>query len=182
MPPPQRLKAAAKRAASTGSADFVDRAVERWANEGLALDPRAFSIVERIMRISRAFEREAEALCSEYGLTFWGFNVLAALRNAGTPYQLTPTELYRTGMVTSGGMTKRLIGLESEGLVDRAPAEEDRRSVYVRLTRKGKRLVEAILPDYLALESEIAAEIPRAAQREVAEQLRALLAALEEPV
>jgi len=172
--------ARARRQPKASEVDVIAATAARWRAEGvLAQDALAFEIVERTLRIGRAFERAADALCLEYGITFWAFNVLAALRNAGTPYQLTPTELYRTGMITSGGMTKRLIQLEGEGLVDRAPAEEDRRSVYVRLTRKGKRLVEAILPQYLALEADVVAVIPRAHRRPLRQNLAALLAPLE---
>ena len=38
----------------------------------------------------------------------WEFDVLAALRRAGAPYQLTPGALLRQTMVTSGTMTNRV--------------------------------------------------------------------------
>lgn len=183
MPPTQRAATPGTprtRRSADPPADVVDLTSSRWKAEGvLGKDVAAFEVLERILRIGRAFEREADALCLEHGISFWAFSVLAALRNVGAPHQLTPTELYRTGMITSGGMTKRLNQLESEGLVDRAPAEEDRRSVYVRLTRKGRRLVEAILPRYVALEADLVGVIPGTERRRLASTLRALLDAVE---
>jgi DNA-binding MarR family transcriptional regulator len=137
-------------------------------------------VFDRITRVALAFEKEADALCAGRGVSFWAFGVLSTLRRAGAPYQLTPTELYRTGMITSGGMTKRLIALEGDGLIDRAPADDDRRSVHVRLTRKGRRLVDALMPDYLALQVSLLADLNGRERDELAALLRRLLIAIEE--
>ena len=56
-----------------------------------------------------------------HGLTGGDFVVLAALRRSGKPYQLTPTALTRSMMVSSGGTTKRLDRLEARGLIRRDP-------------------------------------------------------------
>ena len=50
-------------------------------------------------------------------------------------------------MVTSGTMTTRLKNLENQGLIDRLPNPDDARSMLVRLTDKGKELIEqAVFP------------------------------------
>ena len=50
-------------------------------------------------------------------------------------------------MVTSGTMTTRLKNLENQGLIDRLPNPGDARSLLVRLTDKGKELIEqAVFP------------------------------------
>ena len=48
-------------------------------------------------------------------------------------------------MVTSGTMTTRLKNLENQGLIDRLPNPDDARSMLVRLTDKGKELIEKAL-------------------------------------
>ena len=58
-------------------------------------------------------------------------------------YRLTPTEIYRSLMISSGGLTHRLGRLEAAGLVARDPSAEDGRSLAVRLTEEGRRRVEA---------------------------------------
>ena len=45
---------------------------------------------------------------AEHGLEGWEFDVLAALRRAGAPYELSPGQLVAQTLVTSGTMTNRV--------------------------------------------------------------------------
>jgi DNA-binding MarR family transcriptional regulator len=56
-----------------------------------------------------------ESCFAGFDLSAWEFDMLAALRRAGAPYRLSPTELFSTLMVTSGTMTHRLKRLETRG-------------------------------------------------------------------
>jgi DNA-binding MarR family transcriptional regulator len=79
-------------------------------------------------------------VCARFNLERWGFDVLASLRRAGKPYQLTPTQLYSSLMRTSGAMTNRVDRLQVAGLVERLHDPADGRGVLVSLT---KRWIEA---------------------------------------
>jgi DNA-binding MarR family transcriptional regulator len=162
--------------------DFVDGVVELWRQERPELDVASCATLDRLLRISQLVLRRAEDVCAAHGISFWGFAVLNALRRAGSPYQLSPTSLYRSGMVTSGAVTKRVAELERAGLVDRVPDEHDGRSLLVRLTRKGRATIDLALPDYLALQRDVLQSLPKADQRQLATLLRTLLLALEGPV
>jgi len=56
---------------------------------------------------------------------------------SGKPYELRPTDLFRSLLVTSGAMTKRVARLQDGGFVFRVSANDDGRSELVRLTAKG---------------------------------------------
>ena len=101
-------------------------------------------LIGRLKRAAALIARELEKVYGEYGLTEGSFDVLATLRRSGAPYTLTPTELFSALMVTSGTMTTRLKNLENQGLIDRLPNPDDARSLLVRLTDKGKELIEKI--------------------------------------
>jgi DNA-binding MarR family transcriptional regulator len=77
-----------------------------------------------------------------FGLQPAELDVLVALRSQGGPHQLTPTVLYRSLLLSSGGLTKILRRLETAGLVERLPNPQDRRSRFVRLTPLGRGRVE----------------------------------------
>ena len=68
-----------------------------------------------------------EPLVGRHGLQPGWFDLLAALRRAGAPYELNPTQLTQLTMLSSGGMTKRLDRLAEAGLVERRPDPADRR-------------------------------------------------------
>jgi DNA-binding MarR family transcriptional regulator len=78
-------------------------------------------------------------------LELWEYDVLAALRRQGEPFELSPTMLAKLGMLTTGAMTNRIDRLEARELVERRPDPQDRRSLYVRLTEKGVDLIDLAL-------------------------------------
>nr|WP_276611107.1 MarR family transcriptional regulator [Kineococcus siccus] len=82
----------------------------------------------------------------------WEFDVLAALRRAGAPHELSPGQLLVQTLVTSGTMTNRVDRLVTRGLVQRRPAPDDGRSVLVRLTDAGAQAVDAALADLVRAE------------------------------
>jgi hypothetical protein len=84
--------------------DHVDRLLEQWRRQRPDLDPAPMGVVGRIMRAARALEREIQATFATYDLQLGEFDVLATLRRAGPPYQLTAGALVATSMVTSGAM------------------------------------------------------------------------------
>lgn len=53
-------------------------------------------------RAGRSFERDVERSLSLHGLKESEFVVLAALRRTGPPYALTPTDLFKSLLITSG--------------------------------------------------------------------------------
>src|SRR5205085_2005376 len=112
---------------------------------------------------------------SKHGLDRPSFDVLATLRRSGPPHRLTPAELTRSSMVTSGAITQRLDRLEKRGLITRTPSELDGRAVYVSLTGEGLELIDRALPDHVANEQRILATITPAQRKTLADVLRKLL-------
>ena len=101
--------------------------------------------------------------------------MLAALRRAGAPYELSPGRLLRETLVTSGTMTNRVDRLASRGLVERHPDPIDRRGVLVRLTTEGKDAVDGAFTALLDAERELLADLSAADQKLLAGLLRRLL-------
>jgi DNA-binding MarR family transcriptional regulator len=135
--------------------DHVQHVLEQWRREAPDIDRSPMGVVGRISRLGQLLQAELEPIFAAHGVNGGEFDVLASLRRAGRPYRLTPTELSKALMVTSGGMTKRLTALERRGLIRREPDPTDGRSTAVTLTREGKRLVETILPEHVANEQRL---------------------------
>src|SRR6476469_3003868 len=135
--------------------DEVDELVEAWHRERDDLDLAPVEVFSRISRLSRLLDLARRAAFTAHSIEPWEFDVLAALRRAGAPYQLTPGALLRQTMVTSGTMTNRVDRLASRGFVERSPDPSDRRGVLVRLTGAGKRTVDGAFETLLAGEREL---------------------------
>jgi DNA-binding MarR family transcriptional regulator len=116
-------------------------------------------------------------------LELWEFDVLAALRRAGPPYELSPSELMAETLVTSGTMTTRVEKLAARGLVERLRRETgDRRGVRVVLTPAGGRAADAALEALLEHERELLAGLRRADQAQLAALLRVLVQSFDSAV
>src|SRR3954453_10013071 len=95
--------------------DHVHELLEQWRRELPDLDRAPMGVVGRISLLAQLLQDEIGPDSARYGLNGGEFDVLAALRRTGAPYRLTPTELSRALLVTSGGMTNRLRSLEERG-------------------------------------------------------------------
>ena len=100
------------------------------------------AVFSRISRLARHLDLARREAFTAHEIESWEFDVLAALRRAGAPYELSPGRLLRATLVTSGTMTNRVDRLADRGFVERHPDPDDRRGVIVRLTREGKAAVD----------------------------------------
>lgn len=162
-----------------GMRDDVDRLVEAWQRERPDLDLGPMQVLSRVSRLSRHLDRARRASFADHGIESWEFDVLAALRRAGAPYQLSPGRLIKETLVTSGTMTNRVDRLVARGLVERMPDPHDRRGVLVRLTDEGRATVDGALDSLLARERELVAGLDAPAQQRLASLLRRLVAPFE---
>jgi DNA-binding MarR family transcriptional regulator len=135
-------------------------------------------LVGRIQRAAAALRPRLDDTHGLSGLAGESFDVLASLRRSGRPYQLSPTQLYREMMLTSGAMTNRIDRLEEAGLVLRRPDPQDRRGTLVRLTAKGKALIDAASIQHVANEERLLAALSAREQLQLGELLRKLLLSL----
>lgn len=163
----------------TSERDEVDEIVDAWRRERADLDVTPLEILSRIERLSRLLDQARGAAFADHQLERWEFDVLSALRRAGEPYELSPRELIRQTLVTSGTMTNRVDRLEQKGLVRRRPDPQDRRGVRVRLTARGKQAVDGAMADLLEREAELLGRMRSSERRGLAASLRSLLSTLE---
>ena len=156
--------------------DDVDRIVAAWRRERPDLDVTPLEVLSRVTRLARHLDRDRGAAFSAHGLESWEFDVLAALRRAGAPYELSPGQLVAQTLVTSGTMTNRIDRLAARGLVLRRPDPTDGRGVLVQLTAAGRALVDTAMAALLAREHDLLAVLDPAARAQLAALLRRLVA------
>ena len=110
---------------------------------GLQAGPLALSVWVRLLKAHGLVLREVRRRVPE-DLTLPQFDVLAQLwrRDVG----MTPGELTRELLVTAGNVTGIVDRLVKLGLAQRRPVPEDRRAVRVRLTPRGRQVMQRAIP------------------------------------
>ena len=155
--------------------DAVDVIVEQWRRERPDLDPTAKEITGRIVRLASLFQQAYSGTFEPLGLNDGDYGVLAPLRRAGAPNQLTPTELAKHRMMTSGGMTATLDRLERKGLVTRVPDPDDRRGSLVRLTDAGRDVIDEAMTQHVLTEQRLVSSLDEQERAQLRVLLRKLL-------
>lgn len=111
-------------------------------------DPRlkdALSAYVKLLRSSKAVLGRIEKRLAQDGLTATQIGVLEGILHLGP---LTQRELGRKVLTSAGNMTDVIDKLAARGLVTRARAPQDRRSVIVDLTPAGRELIEKTFPQH----------------------------------
>ena len=135
--------------------DHVGRIQEQWARERPDLDTSAMGIIGRLHRLADALDAELRPVFEAAGLSDGDFDVLAALRRAGAPFELTPGQLAETTMITSGAVTKRVDRLTAAGWVTRERVEHDGRVRRIARTDRGRALVDEVVEAHFANEERL---------------------------
>jgi DNA-binding MarR family transcriptional regulator len=158
----------------TTPADDVDRIVAAWTRERPDLDITPLEVLSRVGRIAKRVDKYRKEAFKASHLESWEFDVLAALRRAGKPYQLSPKSLMAETLVSSGAMTHRLRKLETRGLITRSSDPDDGRGVVVRLTAPGRDAVDLAFSTLISAEHSLIAALAPAERVTVARALRSL--------
>lgn len=122
--------------------DAVDKIVAQWHRELPDLELESMALYGRIHRISQKLGARLHELRARQGLGPNEFDVLASIRRSGEPFTLSPKEIAATLMLSSGGLTGRLDKLEAAGFVERLPDPADRRGLKIRMTARGREVIE----------------------------------------
>ncbi|MET7740863.1 MarR family transcriptional regulator [Streptomyces sp. NPDC005385] len=146
--------------ASPEAPDHVARIQAAWRRERPDLDVAPQAVIGRLHRLAGLLTEELSVVYRRYGLGEGDFDVLAALRRAGEPFERAPGELAAHTMVTTGAMTKRVDRLERSGLVTRRRSADDGRGRVVALTIAGKELFDRAFTDHIHNEQRLLSALP----------------------
>ena len=159
--------------------DAVDVIVSQWRAERPDLDSSAKDVTGRLVRLASLAQQAYAKEFGPLGLSEGAYGVLVALRRAGDPFELAPTQLAAQRMMTSGGMTLIVDRLERDGLVKRSPNPNDRRGTLVSLTAAGRQVVDDAMELHAAAERRLVAGLTSKERDQLAALLRKLLVSVE---
>ncbi|MEM7583741.1 MAG: MarR family transcriptional regulator [Acidobacteriota bacterium] len=160
------------------SEDLLDQLIEDWRRERPELDASAMGVVGRLLQLGRRLEARAGLAIKPFGLPYSDLDVLATLRRRGEPYQMTPTELRQSILLSSGAMTALLDRLEAKRLLIRMPDPADRRVRSVALTPAGIKLIDRAIEVRFEEAHSALAGLEPAEREQLADLLRKLVLTL----
>jgi len=140
-------------------------------NEGVAEDS-ALRLWRAMLRATLTVAGPLRSLLTQWGLTPPRWDVLQVLAE-GPPQGLRLSDIGERLLMTGGNVTGIVDHLESAGLVERLPLEEDRRVVLARMTPRGWEVYEQVAPEHRQRVAALLAGM-------TAEQRQALTAMLEQ--
>ncbi len=159
--------------------DPVDELLAQWRRERPDIDFAPMGLIGRVGRLSALIGRSIDAELGDHALTVGEFDVLAALRRSGAPFELKPTDLSRALMLSPAGMTNRLDRLEAAGHVERRMDPDDRRSYLVRLSKQGRSTIDRAVVAHVDNETRLLAPLTEREQRTLDSLLRKMLGQFE---
>src|SRR3954447_13596332 len=161
--------------------DLTDRLLRSWDDARPDLDIGLLQVTARLSRIGAHLARRQEAVFGRFGLGRGEVGALSALRIAGAPHRLSPTQMGRGLMLSSAGVTSRIDRLEGRGLVRRLPDPNDRRGVIIELTDEGLQVVDEAAAANTVSERPLLARLAPDELVALERLLRKLLGGLELP-
>lgn len=165
---------------ASSTMDRLDAIEIAWRRERPDVDVKPLILIGRLLRTASLIDVQLADGLADFDLQPGWFDLLAALRRAGKPYQLNPTQLMQATMLSSAGMTKRLDRMTEADLVERHPDPSDRRGTLVRLTRRGLRTIDAALPVHVRNEARVLGALSAGERRALNELLRKLSADMDD--
>jgi DNA-binding MarR family transcriptional regulator len=135
-------------------------------------------LVDTVISVAAHVDDELEEALAEHRLTRPSFLVLDALERAAG-HTLSQRDLVSALRRTSGTLSVRLGRLERARVITREPDPENRRSVTVTLTDRGRELVRRARPAYEERAARLAAGLPEGAARSLGEALAAWMTFFE---
>jgi DNA-binding MarR family transcriptional regulator len=141
---------------ATPRPDSIAAVLAQWSRQRRGLDLGPLGMFVALAHVYWLTAPRIERLMADHGITRGIFDVLTTLRRADAPHTLAPRQIARSLLLSGAGLTSRLDRLEADKLIVRLPDPHDGRGLKVRLTPKGLRLVDRILPKLIRLEAELA--------------------------
>ena len=116
-----------------------------------AMEAESVEAALKLLRRASLLLRELEAYFARHGLSQTRFLILVLLDRDPKVAGLSATDIAAKLDISKPIVTNTLKALAEEGLLKVAANKEDRRARWVKLTAKGRRRLQALLPGYFAL-------------------------------
>ncbi len=121
--------------------------LQKFADRYPAADVSAVASFLSLLRVAGDLSSALDACLSRHDLLQGRWWVLILLMREDSKTS-TPSILAEKAGVSRATMTGLLDGLEQHNLITRVLTKEDRRSIFIKLTKAGQAKLDEVMPDY----------------------------------
>ncbi|GAA3115930.1 MarR family winged helix-turn-helix transcriptional regulator [Streptosporangium carneum] len=150
---------------------------ERWQRENPGLDVSSMEVIGPLKRAQVLLSLAVEPLYDGAPVTSAEFDVMLHLRHTDQP--TIARQLARKTGRSPAALSKTLAKLEQRGHITRQANPADRRAALVRLTDRGKEVVDTLFPQQLAIEVRLLDGMTPERRAQIIEGLTQLVEVLE---
>jgi DNA-binding MarR family transcriptional regulator len=158
--------------------DLIDGISAEWEAELPDIATAELALTRRVGRLSALLQGALGECLSRWGLTHSEYGILIALRSAGAPYELRPTDLKARVLMTAGGVSNAANRLGRAGLVSRDSDPGDKRGAWLRLTPEGLDVAEQVIDAWGTTLTGLLGRVSTETVRVASDTLREVLLAL----
>lgn len=151
-------------------------------SKGGSINNRAFQVTQNpiylMQRILATFDPIIVSAVAHHGLKLAMWRVLWSVQELGTE---TVGEISDATRVERSTLSRLLTVMQAKGLVDARQSSDDGRFVHVKLTSKGKKTYEEVLPVVANLVGWVLQDVADEENKELTSLLSRILQVLERP-
>ncbi len=144
-----------------------------------SIDPHAIQSALYMLRVTSDILTTAEYNFAQYGISQGRF-ILMMLLNRDPEKGMTPSMLSEHARVTKATVTGLIDGLEREGYVARERKKQDRRTITIKLTKKGLKFLEEFLPIHFNSVSKLMRHLSHSERKQLLKLLEKIECGLDE--
>lgn len=135
-------------------AGTIEQVIEIWRAMLPNIDADAFSVQLKLYQINLLASRVYNRIAGDFSLSDIDVSVLMVIRRERPDRLVRPSDLWRRLHIGPSAMTYRVDRLHELGLVERLPDENDRRSLFLKLTPEGLKVVSEVVRRFNEVTSE----------------------------
>jgi DNA-binding MarR family transcriptional regulator len=173
------LRPDTERSSKASALDRNESLISSWVRAFPDEAPWLVHFVGAIPLLSGRVERESIKVVGALGLSPNGFGLLCALRRAGPPFRLSPSDLYDVVVLSPAGVAGHLYKMERAGLIERSNDPDDKRLNRASLTRRGQEVVNSTIGDFVMRKDWLLKPLSETERETLTAILRRLLSAVE---
>lgn len=161
----------------TGEIDMnlVESIVRDWKVQRPDINCSAKPAMCRLLAVQLRYLSLLEAQLKPLGIAPHVFSVLVTIRRRGPSAEVNVKTIRQEVLVTSGGMSNLLTRLITKGWISKRPDSDDARSMRIKLTPKGRKLVDTAMEIQAACEHTLMKSLNRHEHKQLESLLQKML-------